>query len=282
MGAVIGLIVAIIILIVGFALFIVGLVGLIIFIRLRKKLKKKSTVLIVVFSIILTLGVAIASGPTYIFAKIIYQKTQPPYFYVETDIVIEEEGHQAERFTANGVIYERLDGLSYIYDENDYPIFSYKKSGIFGPSSWGNYFAIENPQGFTLVRDDLGNLFCPANEKDTVFSFYSYSDNLNFFCDDGDSLNNEPLTGEARTSFEKFWQTNFENENKTIVADFDYSFALNFNVISKDGNIKYLSSYTFYFIDGSLYFLYDSEHILNDSYTFIALSDEIALPLINM
>ena len=80
----------------------------------------------------------------------------PPSDFVETDIVIEENGYQDARFTADGVVYEVLDfeANDDAYIEN--PIFTYKTEGFLNRSQCGNYYKVENPQGFNIVADYYG------------------------------------------------------------------------------------------------------------------------------
>ena len=113
--------------------------------------------------------------PSLVIALLVIFHSTPPEGFVETDIVIEEQGYQSQRFTADGVIYETLDVYLRGFGMASDAVFTYKVDGFWNASEWGNYFTVENPHGFRLVCDEYGLLFAPREELDRVKHVYSVS-----------------------------------------------------------------------------------------------------------
>ena len=132
---------------------IVGAIGLA---RGRKKKKQgnpPSNARTAMFSIFLTGGLLVIVPLVCIFLLAFAMCAIPPLDFVETDVIIAEEGYQGSRFTANGVVYERL--AFEVEDEEAIgdAVFAYKTEGIWHNNERGNYFLVENDQGFHLVCD---------------------------------------------------------------------------------------------------------------------------------
>lgn len=108
--------------------------------------------------------------PLGFFGFVAYVNATPPAGFVETDIVIEEEGYQLEQFTADGVTYRRL--LFHSAGEHGEPVFTYKEEGWYNASQWGNYYRVENGIGCDMVSDRHGGLFCPEDQYDQVITAY--------------------------------------------------------------------------------------------------------------
>jgi len=108
--------------------------------------------------------------PLIFFGFILIQCATPPDDFVETGIVIEEQGYQLEEFTADGVTYRRLcfEGPS----EHGEAVFTYKEDGWYTASQWGNYYRVENGIGCDLVSDSYSGLFCPAEQYEQVAEAY--------------------------------------------------------------------------------------------------------------
>lgn len=157
---------------------LVGGAGLLILgIVLRKALKKRAraggrwarfirglAVPAIIFGLI---GVIL---PLIYFGFILYESATPPDDFVETAIVIEEEGYQDERFTADGVTYLRLPFNDAV--QHGEPVFAYKEKGWYTASQWGNYYRIENGVGCDLVSNRYSGLFCPEDQYDRVVEAY--------------------------------------------------------------------------------------------------------------
>ncbi len=170
----------------GAAVILAGMVGLIISGKRKKKgipLPKGFTA---VFAVLLSVGIAVTLIPIGFFGFIVMVNTTPPDGFVETDIVIEENGYQDTRFTAGGIVYEVLEFQVYDLDAISNPVFTYKTKGFLNGAQCGNYYAIDNDQGFNLVSDEFGSLFCPVEEKETVIAYYTDDANLNGYYMDWD------------------------------------------------------------------------------------------------
>lgn len=107
----------------------------------------------------------------------LYVNITPPADFVPTDIVIEENGFQDSRFTADGVVYVRLpfDADYETCKDISTPVFSYYTKGLLNGSQCGNYHRIEQKTGFDLVWDGNYLLFCPESQYDAVVAYYEQS-----------------------------------------------------------------------------------------------------------
>ena len=86
-----------------------GIGGMIASVITRKKGKRENGKKIAIPSaILLILGTAVLLLPVGYLGFIYAVNTLPPDDYVKTDILIEEDGYQSERFTADGVVYTVL------------------------------------------------------------------------------------------------------------------------------------------------------------------------------
>lgn len=155
----------------GLAAAIGGGVGLAVLRTRQPRYKKLLTGLLMA---LLIGGIVIAMLPVGFFGFILWVNATPPEDFVETQIVIEENGYQTERFTADGVVYQSLE-LIPNYDickENSAPVFCYKTPGFWNRAQWGNYYTLENDAGFDLIWSPYGGLFCPADQADAVLAHY--------------------------------------------------------------------------------------------------------------
>ena len=109
MGALFAIVFFLILLAIGIIGIVAGIIGLIIGGKRRKAGKTFSPVLSVIFSVILSIGFMITLIPVGFFSFIVIVNSVPPDGFVETEIVIEENGYQDTRFTAAGIVYEVLD-----------------------------------------------------------------------------------------------------------------------------------------------------------------------------
>ena len=181
MGAVFGVVFFICLLILGVGGMLFSIAGIIIFSIFSKKGKrfaKPLKIISIVFLVICSLFTLI---PTGFFTMIFAMNVLPPDDYVETEIVIEENGYQDQRFTANGIVYEVIDLYVDNEDYLDNAIFSYKTSGLLNGSQCGNYYKVENINNFDLVCDWFGLLFSPIDEKQQVLDYYLSFENQDYY-----------------------------------------------------------------------------------------------------
>ena len=173
MGALFGLIFIDFVAILGLILLTCGIAGVIIFPMLSKKGFKAGVMLSVLSGVSIGAGAIIVILAASVYSPLLWISDEP---YVPTDIVIEEEGYQAERFTADGIVYVAVDlYVNYdIYEERNEPVFSYKAGKTIFSDNYerGNYYRVENDMDFDLVCDCYYTLFCPEEQKDSVLTYY--------------------------------------------------------------------------------------------------------------
>lgn len=256
-----------------------GIGGMIASVITRKKGKRENGKKIAIPSaILLILGTAVLLLPVGYLGFIYAVNTLPPDDYVKTDIIIEEDGYQSERFTADGVVYTVLPLASGQIEKKN-PLFSYETSGFMNGSQKGNYYAVENGGGFQLVHDGCGNLFCPTDQAEAVLSYYSFHSAQKQFCGelwvDAKSVALAPFEQDLQEKL--FWlQENYtslsfkplllEESEKTVFC----------TLVSKDGVV----AYKHYWIE-----LYENEGYLTTKsapkgdgkieYTAVALDEEL-------
>lgn len=177
MGSFFTLIMLILIMIFGLLELSVGVTGLIIGIKKRKSKKVLSRVFLIVSPIIMVLSIITLYFPSSFFGFIITINSTPPESFVETEIQIEENKYQDTVFTADGIVYEALYLELYNNDIPKKPIFHYKPEGFLNKREWGNYYLVENENGFTLISDEMGRLFSPIDEKEVILNYYSNINN---------------------------------------------------------------------------------------------------------
>ena len=226
-----------------------GIVGIILFNLARKKGKKFGKPLTIVSAVVLTLSVLITALPVGYGVFIYVMNLDNPDRTPQTEIIIQEETYQYERFTADGVVYERveIDELSPIYSEWE-PAFSYVSKSIFG-DTYGTYDKLIIENGFNIVAGDSGEVFCPVAEKEEVEAFYG-DDNNYKWCydeysiyepiaveDDGQKVLDEllktykskPETVKVKIeyeNFEKYWFEQLSNDgvfSKNTIMVYEYN-----------------------------------------------------------
>lgn len=261
-----------------------GIIGLVVVGKKRRAGTPVPNVLNVIFSIVLSMGIAIIMIPAVFFSYIVVENVVdgivPPEDFVQTDIEIDEIGFQEKRFTANGVVYEVLDlSLTYETDVEEQPVFTYKEDGLFGASQYGNYYSVKNSQGFDLVSDGCGTLFCPVTEKERVIEYYTDISRCNAYYDDWDGRYYRLTDGEKQSVSELLDTDTKELPQKTVVLEEADEFEISF--ISEDRFI-YVKDYSFLVLDGELYCVseYEYEDDYNCKYTMNKLPDKIAQALL--
>ena len=205
----------------------------------------------------------------------------PPDGFVETEIVIEENGYQDTRFTADGVVYEVLDFEVYDTDAISNPVFSYKTDGFLNRSQCGNYYAIDNNQGFNLVIDEFGLLFCPVEERETVITYYMDIANLDGYYVDWNEREFK-LSYQETESVRDFLEMDIDLlYQEQIVLDGAEEFEI--KLICNEG-LVYVESHCFLMLNDVLYYVYDSDFAEDDGlkYTLIKLPNSVSEPLLHI
>lgn len=240
MGAIAGVMFFLVVLVVGLCGIGLGVAGLIVN-RILKKRQKKAHLVIGVLSIVaIAVSSVITLIPVGFFSFIIYVNSTPPDDFVETDIVIEENGYQSERFTADGTVYVALSftGDSDYLNEHSHPVFSYKTHGFMNGALCGNYYQVDNGHGFTLICDDMSTLFCPEDEKDAIEAFYADESRQSYFCngekipEELDSKLNESLNYEEDTTViprDGLDEITIEKRSDDGIVVFDFHFLISYN-----------------------------------------------------
>ena len=281
MGVIAAIVFFVFLLMVGTIGIISGIIGLIIGCQKRKNGKPISKVLIVLFTIVLSISVLITLIPVGFFSFIVIVNTMLPDGFVETEIVIDENGYQDTRFTADGVVYEVLDFQVYDTDSIFTPVFTYKTAGFLNGSQCGNYYAINNNQDFNLVGDKYGLLFCPIEERDRVIAYYTDIANLDGYYDDWNGSKFK-LSDKETESVRDFLEIDIGLlHQEQIVLENAEKFEI--KLVCKE-NLVYVESHWFLIFNDELYYVYDSDFAEDDGlqYTLINLPDAVSEPLLNI
>lgn len=275
MGALFTIAFFLILLGVGLITLIISIVGLVIGKKRRKAQKPFSAILTAVFTVILFLGVALTTLPVGFFSFIAIVNSIPPEGFVETEIVIEENGYQDTKFTADGVVYEVLDFVLCDSEDASTPIFTYKTSGFLNGSQCGNYYAIENSQDFRLVSDKHGLLFTPTEEKERVIAYYTNMENLCVYYDDWNEREFKLSKEEATMvcDFLKLDMSLLKQERVTLTETEEF----NIKLVCKE-DLVFVNSYWFLSLNGTIYYVRGSDYANDDriEYILIELPPELA------
>lgn len=273
MGAISCLIFIIWILVLGLNGIGFSIAGIIVFSIFSRKGKRFAKPLKIVSIVLLIVSSLITVVPVGFFGIIVAMNVLPPEDYVETDVVIEENGYQDVRFTADGKVYEVL----YLYvDSEDYigkPIFSYKTSGILNGSQCGNYYLVENPNNYNLVCDWAGLLFAPVDEKKEVLEYYLSLENLDYYFVYG--MEQKVLIDDSFGSELSLFLSEDLSNKETTTFILETADTYEIETISKDGLI-HISTHSFLCLNNSVYYIYESS--FEDSkikYTVIPLDEQL-------
>lgn len=281
MGALFAIIFFLVLLAIGTFGIIAGIVGLIISRKRKMAGKPISRVLTVVFAIVLSISISITLIPVGFFSFIVIVNTMPPDGFLETEIVIDENGYQDTRFTADGVVYEVLDFQVYNNNAISNPIFTYKTAGFLNGSQCGNYYAIDNNQNFNLVSDEFGLLFCPVEERECVITYYTDIANLDGYYDDLEGQEFK-LSDDGKEAIQYLGNLDISSlHQEQIVLEDAEEFEI--KLVCKE-NLIYVESHWFLIFNDELYYVYDSDFAEDDGlqYTLIKLPDAVSEPLLNI
>ena len=258
-----------------------GFIGLMIGRKRKKEGKPFSKGLTIVFAIVLSISIVVAVIPIGFFSFIVIVNSLPPEGFVKTEIVIEENGYQDTRFTADGVVYEVLDFQVHDTDAICNPVFSYQTNGLLNGSQCGNYYAIDNSQGFRLISDNSGHLFVPVEEKELVTEYYTNVANVCGYYDDWDEREFK-LSDDENAVVQDFLNTNIEllHQEKIVLDDAE---KFEIKLICTEG-IIHVESHWFLIFNDELYYIADSDFAEDHGivYTLIELPHEIADTLLEM
>lgn len=282
MGAIFGVIFFIWLLIVGLSGIELSIAGIIVSSIFSKKGKRFAKPLKVVSIILLTFCALITLIPTGYFSFIFVANTMPPEDYVETEITIEENGYQDERFTADGKVYEVIDLYVNNEDYLDNPIYSYKTSGLLNGSQCGNYYAVENTNNFDLVCDWFGLLFAPIDEKQEVLDYYLSIENQDYYYYDYSKEESILIDENFTKSLNEFLSKDLSNED-AITSSLEDIDSYDIDVISSD-KLIYVTSYYFVYLNDSMYYIYESTFIedVGFEHTLILLDEQLKTHFINI
>ena len=267
----------------GIAGAVCAVIGLVVLSAKRRAGTPLPKVLNVLFSITLSIGIAIAMIPVTIFVGILVDSIVSAVDgedFVQTDITIEESGYQGTRFTADGVVYEVLD-FSLVYDGQYEPIFTYKSYDLLNMGDCGNYYAIPNEQDFDLVSDGCGTVFCPESEKEQVIEYYTDASNFNAYYDDWGE-NRFKITDKEKISVDELADIDFDAlPEKSVVLEDAEEFSIALESCDK---LLFIDSYNFLVLDKKLYFVEEWSYDEDDNCTYILkqLPDDIAKRLIKI
>lgn len=279
MGAIATIVFFVFLLIAGMIGIIAGIIGLIIGCKRRKNGTPIPKVLIVVFAVVLSIGILITLIPVGFFSFIVIVNSMPPDGFVETEVVIEENGYQDTRFTADGVVYEVLDFQVYDTEAIFNPIFTYKTDGFLNGSQCGNYYAINNNQGFNLVSDKFGLLFCPVEERENVIAYYTDIANLDGYYDVWEGRKFK-LSDDEKEVIQYFLELDISSlHQEQIVLEDAEEFEIKF--VCKE-NLIHVESHWFLIFNDELYYVYDSDFAEDGGlqYTLIKLPNVVSEPLL--
>lgn len=196
-----------------------GIVGIILFNHARKKGKKFGKPLIAVSAVVLAWSVLITALPIGYGVFLYVMNSDVHDEYVETEIVIEENGYQGERFTADGVVYERLEigGMYPIGEEYfENPIFSYKEERVEDGVLWGNYYELKNDYGFNIVVGNYDEIFCPVDEKEEIIEFFSDENNFTWWSLNKDLESQKEVGADGQKVLDELFEIKNGN-NKTVL-----------------------------------------------------------------
>ncbi len=278
MGVIFGILFLVILFLTGLAGIVAGIIGLVISFKRKKAEKPFPKFLTVIFAVILASGILTTIIPVSSLSLLVLMNTLPPEDFVETDIVIEEDGYQDTRFIADGVVYEVLDLRLYDSHAACNPIFSYKTKGFLNGSQCGNYYDIENRQGFNLVSDAYGALFSPVEEKERITEYYANPQNLYGYYDDFDGCEFK-LSDEESEAVKGLMTLDITSlPQETIISEEAEEFTI---IISCNDGLVYVESYWFLALDGEIYYVESSMLADNGGfeYTLTGLPEEVSSTL---
>ena len=170
--AIFGLAFLALVVLLGIAALVGGIVGLCIIHKKDFPRKGLATGLLIAA---LVLGALMILLPIGFVGFILFSNFSVVSDFTETDIVIEEPGYPEQSFTADGVVYEMLPvctNFDYCMDHSE-PVFTYTWEDLLDVETFGNLYRVENPQDFGLIWDGCDVLYCPADQTDAVMAYYS-------------------------------------------------------------------------------------------------------------
>lgn len=279
MGAIFASVFFMILLAIGLVGIVAGTVGLVIRGQRRKAGKTFPTALTAACAVVLSIGIVTAMISTGFVSFIVIVNSTPPEGFVETEIVIEEDGYQDTRFTADGVVYEVLDLEVHDASAISTPIFTYKTKGFLNRSQCGNYYAIENSQGFRLVSNQWGTLFAPTEEKERILAYYTNVENLCAYYDDWNGREFKLSDGDTKALY-KFVEEDLRALPKTqLISEDEETFQI--KLVCKEGKVR-MAWHCFLHVNGEVYYVSETDFIEGEGfqYTVLALPDEVAEALL--
>ena len=235
----------------GVTLLLVGIIGTVICRKRRRENQNTYVRSPVIFTVIIVIGCLTLLPPIGFASFIVIVNTLPPDGFVETELVIEENGYQDTKFTVYGMVFEATE----YYLANDEtvltPYFTYKTKGFLNGSQCGNYYKFEANGGFPLVCDEFGTIFCTYNKKPDLEQYYSDPQNLTAYYDNGEETRKE-LSETDYNALQGFLKNDLNSLNsQSMVADDSEQFVI--DITGKDGIIC-TESHWFVIISDKVYY----------------------------
>lgn len=179
LGFLVFFVIIIVVLIIGIILISLGLTGTITTSVLKRKGKQIKKPIRVLSITSLISGIVILIPIVALFTYCFVSYLTPPADYVETPLVIEENGRQEYEFTVEGVKYKRIRLLYNFEIDTKVAVFSWKTKGWINSGLVGNYYEFKNNSIFYFVMDEDNNLFCKESEYDEIIEYYEDLNNFN-------------------------------------------------------------------------------------------------------
>ena len=263
----------------GVALLLVGIIGTVICRKRRRENQNTYVRFPVIFTVIIVIGCLTLLPPIGFASFIVLVNAMPPDGFVETDILIEEDGYQDTQFTADGVVYKVTEYYAICDQDELTPVFTYKTKGFMNGSQCGNYYSFESSLSFSLVCDELGAVFCPADKLTELNNYYSNPENLIAYFYDWE----EPGTELTDTVFNMLWDflQNDMNTAKSQEHIFSDEDEFTVDIMGNDG-IIYTNSCSFIVVSDKVYYV--KESFIDDTsgviYKLVPLSEELSSQLL--
>ena len=281
MGAIAGIIFFCSLLFIGLGGVIAGIIGLIVFGALKRRGKINTKIPSVIFAIVLAVGFLVTLVPVGFFSSIILMNSVPPDGFVDTGILIDEDGYQDTRFTVDGVVYVTLELYVWGDDTVGNPVFTYRTDGFMNGSQCGNYYEVESDLGFDLVCDEYGLLFVREDEKEKLLAYYADADNLYGYYNDWEGKEFR-LSSDEYASVREFLDIDIQSLPRRKLTLIDAE-EFEIRLISNDGNVQ-IYSHSFMVIGDAVFYVCESDFAEDEGieYSLARLPDVIAEELLKI
>lgn len=246
---------------IGFILFGLGVGGTITLTVIKKNGKPIKKPLFILSIVSLVVGILMMVPCATLSIAVYIDCMTPPENFVETNLVIDQDGRQEQKFSVDGVEYQRinLDTIN-LRNVKKTPVFTWKTSGFLNKGNVGNYYEFENKSKFYFVLDEDNNIFCRSFDYVDINMFYHNIDNYPI------SLSLDYINEEEKESLDLVNQ-NFEDEilhilNRKDDGYFEITkpkniYTLKVTGISYDGLCRYFEIIDIVSYNNNLYYVID-------------------------